>query len=64
MRAIPLPKDDGLTAKALQARLWDEHQIEIPVNDFGDRRFMRLSIQAYNSPADADYLVRALSAIL
>jgi isopenicillin-N epimerase len=64
MRAIPLPVSDGVTAKALQARLWDEHQIEIPVNDFGDRRFMRLSIQAYNSPADVDRLVRALAALL
>ena len=64
MRAIPLPKRDGVTAEALQARLWDEYQIEIPVHEYGDYRLIRLSIQAYNSPADVDRLVSALAAIL
>jgi isopenicillin-N epimerase len=63
MRAIPLPKNDDVTAKALQARLWDEYQIEIPVYDYGDRRFTRLSIQAYNAPGDVDRLIRALATL-
>jgi len=64
MRAIPLLKDDGITAEALQTRLWNEYHIEIPVHDYGDLRLMRLSIQVYNSPADVDHLVDALAAIL
>jgi isopenicillin-N epimerase len=64
MRAIPLPKRDDLAAEALQARLWDEYQIEIPIHDFGDQRLLRLSIQAYNSPADVDQLISTLAAIL
>jgi isopenicillin-N epimerase len=64
MRAIPLPKSESVTAEAFQARLWDDYQIEIPVHDYGDLRLMRLSIQAYNSPADIDRLVSALAAFL
>jgi hypothetical protein len=64
MRAIPLPKRDGDTAEALKARLWDEYQIEIPVHDYGDLRLMRLSIQAYNSPAGVGRPVSALATIL
>ena len=64
MRAIPLPRNDSVTVEALKARLWDEYQIEIPAHDYGDLRLMRLSIQAYNSPADVDRLVEALDAIL
>jgi isopenicillin-N epimerase len=64
MRAIPLPKRDNIAAEALQARLWNEYQIEIPIHDFGDLRLLRLSIQAYNSPADVDSLIEALATIL
>ncbi len=45
-------------------RLWNDYQIEIPIHDYGDLRLMRLSIQAYNSPADVDRFVSALAAIL
>jgi isopenicillin-N epimerase len=64
MRAIPLPKVAGVPAETIQARLWNEYQIEIPVHDYGTLRLMRLSIQAYNSPPDIDRLVSALAAIL
>jgi isopenicillin-N epimerase len=64
MRAIPLPKRDNITAGALQARLGNERQIEILIHDLGDQRLLRLSIKAYNSPADVDRLVSALAAIL
>jgi isopenicillin-N epimerase len=64
MRAIPLPKNESVTVEALKARLWNDYQIEIPIHDHGDYRLLRLSIQAYNSPADVDRLVEALNAIL
>jgi isopenicillin-N epimerase len=64
MRAIPPPRRDNITAEALQMRLWNDYQIEFPVHDFGDQRFLRLSIQAYNSLADVDQLVSALAVII
>lgn len=63
MRAIPIPRT-STSREALQQRLWDEYQIEIPVTDWEDHRFVRISIQAYNTPRDVDRLVAALAAIL
>ncbi|GCF09527.1 aminotransferase class V-fold PLP-dependent enzyme [Dictyobacter arantiisoli] len=60
MCAMPLPAGDAL---ALQQRLREEWHIEIPVNIWNDRRFIRISLQGYNSPTDVDRLVTALKAI-
>jgi isopenicillin-N epimerase len=63
MRAIPIPRTD-ITREELQRQLWDEYQIEIPIVDWQDQRFVRISIQAYNTPRDVDRFVSALTAIL
>lgn len=63
MRSIPVPRTSP-SSEALRQRLWDEYQIEIPVMDWGDHRFVRISIQAYNTPRDVDRLVTALADIL
>ncbi len=52
----------------LQSRLYEEFRIEVPViswrDPLGDNRvFVRISIQAYNTDADVDALIGALSAI-
>ena len=58
MVPVPVPTEG---AETLSARLYAERRIEVPVTAFGDRRFVRVSIEPYNSPADADALVRALA---
>jgi isopenicillin-N epimerase len=63
MRAIPIPRAE-ISREELQRRLWDDYQIEIPVVDWQDQRFVRISIQAYNTPADVDRLVAALTTLL
>jgi isopenicillin-N epimerase len=63
MRAIPIPRT-SIAGETLQRRLWDEYQIEIPVVDWQDHRFVRISIQAYNTPRDVDRLVAALAEML
>jgi len=45
----------------LKSRLMDEYKIEIPVIEWGDRQFVRLSVQAYNTTQDLDALIGALS---
>ena len=50
-------------ADALRRRLFDAYRIEIPVTRHGDRVFVRLSVQAYNTPAEMDALVQALAEI-
>ena len=61
MRTIPLPPCD-LTL--LKARLWDEHQIEVPLVGWNGGHYIRVSIQCYNGPADMDRLVAALERLL
>lgn len=61
MCAIPLPPCDVVE---LQRRLYDDYQVEVPLLDWDDRPYVRVSIQAYNSPADIDRLVDGLSHLL
>jgi isopenicillin-N epimerase len=57
MATIPLPPCDVIQ---LKRRLWEEYRVEVPLIDWGGRQFVRVSIQAYNKPADVERLVEAL----
>jgi isopenicillin-N epimerase len=62
MGIAPLPKDTDLPL--LKIRLYDEYRIEVPLILWGERKFVRISVQGYNSQADIDALVEALSQLL
>ena len=64
MFAAPLPEGTGLTADQLKARLWEEYQVEAPITEWQGRRFVRVSIQAYNSLADVERLLEGLTRLL
>ena len=61
MAAFPLPACD---AGALQRRLYDEHRIEVPIIEWNERQFVRVSVQGYNTVGDMDALVAALAGLL
>jgi isopenicillin-N epimerase len=61
MAIAPLPPVD---APALQARLLAEFGVEVPLVVWNGRCFIRVSIQAYNTPADVDMLLAALETLL
>ncbi len=61
MVTLPLPPCD---ARTLQARLYDQFAIEVPVITWKGQAYIRVSLQAYNSPADVEALVSALSRLL
>jgi isopenicillin-N epimerase len=61
MRTLPLPPCD---TESVKARLWDEYQVEVPFVNWNGQQFIRVSIQAYNSPNDVDQLVERLKQIL
>ena len=63
MCVAPLPIAENLSAKEAQRYLWEEYQVEIPIVDWQGYRFVRLSIQAYNSVADAERLVDGLKGL-
>ncbi len=64
MCAAPLPATEHVTAEAFQRELWETHRIEVPIVEWEGQRFVRVSIQAYNSPRDVDRLIEALAATL
>ena len=60
MCVAPLPIDENLSAKELQHRLWEDFQVEVPIIDWQEQRFVRVSIQAYNMAADVERLLDGL----
>ena len=61
MALLPIPPCD---AGALKRRLLDEYGVEIPITGYKDQRCLRISVQGYNSQADIDTMVRALTDLL
>jgi isopenicillin-N epimerase len=61
MASLPLPPCD---AAQLQARLWAEARIEVPVLAHESGVLVRVSIQAYNTAADGAALLAALAQLV
>jgi isopenicillin-N epimerase len=61
MGIAPLPASD---LKILKNRLYDEFNIEVPLIQWQDKQFVRISIQGYNGIEDVDALVNALQMLL
>lgn len=61
MGIAPLPSSD-LTV--LKGHLYSEYKIEVPLIQWHDKQFIRISVQGYNTQDDVDTLVRALSVLL
>jgi isopenicillin-N epimerase len=62
MAIAPLTYQDDLAA--LKDRLLGEFAIEIPLIDWEDRHFIRVSVQGYNDQDDVDSLLKALARVL
>ena len=61
MRLVPLPgRLAEADARALERRLLAEHQVVVPVTDFGGWRWLRVSAQLYNTMTDFERLAAAL----
>ena len=62
MAIAPLPLIRDL--KGMKGELYDAYRVEVPLIDWNGRHFIRISVQAYNSPADIAALMSALKALL
>lgn len=62
MGIAPLPLNTDLAA--LKARLYDEYRVEVPMIDWNGRKFVRVSVQGYNTPTDLDALCAGLQALI
>jgi isopenicillin-N epimerase len=61
MFTVPLPPSDP---QLLGRRLWEEFGVEVPVLEWHEQSYIRVSIQAYNHPRDVDRLLTALRQVL
>ncbi len=61
MGIAPLPWSN---LAVLKSRLYNEHKIEVPLIQWQDKQFVRISVQGYNSQQDIDALVNALQVLL
>lgn len=57
MSLVRLPDGDNIS---LQRALWEQHQIEVPIVEFGGARYIRVSCHLYNRHEDVELLVGAL----
>ncbi len=61
MGIAPLP-NSNLTI--LKSRLYDEYQVEVPLIQWQNRQFIRISIQGYNTQDDVNLLINAMEVLL
>ncbi len=62
LAVAPLP--DMTDICTLKDRLYDEYHVEAPLIEWNGRKFIRISVQAYNSQEDIDALVQGLKHLL
>ncbi len=62
MGVAPLPANTDLVA--LKARLYDEFRVEVPLTELNGRKYVRISVQAYNTQEDLDRLYEGLKVSL
>ncbi|HEX7976069.1 MAG TPA: hypothetical protein VF498_16800, partial [Anaerolineales bacterium] len=62
MAVAPMPPETDLAA--LKERLYAEFRVEVPVTEWQGQKFIRISVQGYNTPEDIDALVSALKVLL
>jgi isopenicillin-N epimerase len=61
MGIAPLPLSN---LADLKSRLYNEYKIEVPLIQWQNKQFVRISAQGYNSQEDIDALVNALQMLL
>jgi len=61
MGIAPLPESN---LKMLKTLLYDKFKLEVPLIQWHDRQFVRISIQGYNTLDDIEILVKGLKALL
>ena len=62
MAIAPLPSDTDLFT--LKPRLYDKFRVEVPLIEWQGRKFVRVSVQGYNTRADIEALLAGLRALL
>jgi isopenicillin-N epimerase len=62
MAIAPLPPLTDIVS--LQKQLYEKYRVEVPLIDWNGHKFVRISVQGYNTPADLKALTNGLEEIL
>lgn len=62
MAIAPLPETTDL--QRLKDRLYEEFQVEVPLIEWNGNKFLRVSVQGYNTQEDVEALCQGLEALL
>jgi isopenicillin-N epimerase len=62
MAIAPLPQLTDIVS--LQKQLYEKYRVEVPLIDWNGHKFVRISVQGYNTPADLKALIDGLEEIL
>jgi isopenicillin-N epimerase len=62
MVSARLPSE--VDAEALKQGLWEDFRVEVPIIQWQDEKFIRVSVQGYNNEEDMDVLLNALETLL
>lgn len=62
MAIAPLPAQADLAI--LKSRLYDDYRVEVPLIQWQERKFVRISVQGYNCAEDVEALLAGLRALL
>jgi len=61
MGVAPLPE---VNLDLLKNRLYTEYKVEVPLIQWHDKQFVRISVQGYNTRSDIDDLIRGLTELI
>lgn len=62
MGIAPLPSDSNI--EMLKTRLYDKYRVEVPLMAWNGQKFVRISVQGYNTENDLDTLIIGLGELL
>jgi isopenicillin-N epimerase len=54
----------GTDPSVMKERLYDEYHVEIPISQWGESPYARISVQGYNTRADVERLIAGVKALL
>ena len=62
MGIAPLPPE--IDVSTLKIHLYDKYRVEIPLIEWNGHKFVRISVQGYNTQSDLEALLAGLEALL
>jgi isopenicillin-N epimerase len=64
MQFVSIPLPDATNLAVLKMHLYDEYRIEVPLILWNGRKFIRVSVQGYNTRREVEMLIDALKVLL